>query len=303
MLFTRLSEMKRSTRSYIERHILLFKPDTILRWHRELVRKKWTFTDKAKQGGRPPLDAEVEALIVKLARENAWGAGKIQGELQKLGYCVSETTILNVLRRHDIPSQPERQQSSSWQTFLNHYKDHILACDFLTIETLRLQTIYVLFFIESGTRRIHITGFTSNPTGQWVSQQARQLVWKLEDEEREINYLIHDRDGKFRGGFDVVFESSGIEIIKTPVRAPNANAFAERWVRSIREECLDRILILNHRHLKRVLNEYEKYYNEARPHQGIDQNIPGVSDYQTGEGPARCRNVLGGVKHDYYRAA
>jgi putative transposase len=145
--------VKRSTRSYIERHILLFKPDTILRWHREMVRKKWTFIDKAKQGGRPPLDTEVEALIVRLARENSWGAGKIQGELQKLGRLVSDTSIRNILRRHNIPPQPERHQSTPWRTFLNHYKDHILACDFFTIETLRLQTIYVLFFIEIGTRR------------------------------------------------------------------------------------------------------------------------------------------------------
>ena len=141
-LLTRLSKVNRSTQSYIERHVLLFKPDTILRWHRELVRKKWTYIDRGKPGGRPPLDAEVEALIVRLARENDWGAAKIQGELQKLGYRVSDTTILNVLQRHKIPPQPERQQSTSWQTFLNHYKDHILACDFFTIETLRLQTIY-----------------------------------------------------------------------------------------------------------------------------------------------------------------
>jgi putative transposase len=207
-LFTRLSEVKRSTQSYIKRHILLFKPDTILRWYRELVRKKWTFTDKTKQGGRPPLDTEVEALIVRLARENDWGAGKIQGKLRKLGYMVSDTTILNVLQRHNISPQPERERSSSWQTFLNHYKDHILACDFVTIETLRLQTIYVLFFIEIGSRRLHITGFTSNPNGQWVSQQARHLVWKLEDEETDIKYLLHDRDGKFRGGFDAVSGSS-----------------------------------------------------------------------------------------------
>jgi putative transposase len=125
----------------------------------------------------------------------------------------------------------------------------------------------------------------------------------LEDDETDIKYLIHDRDGKFRGGFDVVFESSDIKIIKTPVRAPNANAFAERWVRSIREECLDRILILNNGHLKHVLKEYEKYYNEARPHQGIGQKIPVVSNHKIGEGPVRCRNVLGGVIHEYHRAA
>lgn len=302
-LMTRLSDVKRSTRAVIEHHILLFKPDTILRWHRALVRRKWTFTTNAAQGGRPPLAAAVEALIVQLARENDWGAGKIQGELQKLSYRVSDTTILNVLRRHDIPPQPERQQTSSWRTFINHHKDHILACDFFTVETLWLQTIYVLFFIEISSRRIHIAGFTPYPNGHWVAQQARQLVWNLEDEERQTNYLIHDRDGKFCSAFDAVFESSGIAIIKTPVRAPNANAYAERWVRSIREECLDRIVILNHRHLRHVLSEYERYYNEARPHQGIDQNIPAAAKPEIRVGQVRCRKLLGGILHDYYRVA
>lgn len=303
VLFKRLGEMKQSMRTLIEGHILLFKPETILSWHRDLVKKKWRIIKQSKPSGRPCLDREVEVLIVKLARENDWGAGKIEGELRKLGYRISKIIVLNVLRRYNIPPQPERRPSSSWRTFLTHYKDHMLACDFFTIETLRLQTIYILFFIEIGTRKIHIAGFTAHPTGQWLSQQARQVLWKLEDDQHDIQYLIHDRDTKFCRVFDAVFESVGIETIKTPVRAPNANAYAERWVRSIREECLDRILILNASHLKSVLRQYEQYYNEARPHQGIDQHIPGNFNYGLGEGPVRCRNVLGGIIHDYYRAA
>ena len=180
------------------------------------------------RGGRPRLAAEVEALIVRLARENNWGAGKIEGELQKPGYWVSDTTILTILRRHNIPPEPERKPASSWRTFLNHYKDHILACDFFTIETLRLQTIYVLFFIEIGTRGVHLAGFTPHPSGQWVVQQARQVQRKLEDEEKEIKYLIHDRDRRFFSGFDAIFESFGIVIIKPrsvrPMLMPSQNA-------------------------------------------------------------------------------
>jgi hypothetical protein len=241
---------------------------------------------------------------VKLARENTWGAGKIQGELKKLGQDVSETTILNILRDHNIPIQPERKKTTSWRQFLHHYQQYFIACDFFTVETIFLQTIYVLFFIELGTRKVRIAGYTSQPGGEWVNQQARQLMWELKEEEREIKYLIHDRDSKFSQRFDDIFQSEGIKIIKTPVRAPNGNAYAERWVRTIREECLDQIVILNQRHLKNVIKEYETYYNEARPHQGINQNIPvkKIKVIKT-KGQVKCRNVLGGIIHDYYRVA
>ena len=157
---------------------------------------------------------------------------------------------------------------------MDHYKEQILACDFFTVETIWLQTIYVLFFIELGTRHVHIAGITTNPKEIWISQQARQVIWELQDNDNPLCFLIHDNDRKFSKAFDAVFESEGFHVIHTPFRAPNANAYAERWVRTIREECLDHLLIMNTNHLKRVLSEYSDYYNNSRPHQGIDQQTP-----------------------------
>ena len=179
-----------------------------------------------------------------------------------------------------------------------HYREQILACDFFTVETVWLQTIYVLFFIELGTRRVYFGGITSNPDQAWVSQQARQMVWKLSEGEKEMGILIHDNDSIFGGAFDAVFESEGIRVIKTPYRAPNANAVAERWVRTVREECLDQILVLSAGHLRRVLVEYVGYYNQSRPHQGIEQRTPIPVD-TIPDGTIRCRTILGGIVRDY----
>jgi len=157
---------------------------------------------------------------------------------------------------------------------MDHYKDQIIACDFFTVETAWLQTIYVLFFIELGFRQVRIAGITTTPNELWITQQARQLVWESQDQDRPIRFLIHDNDTEFSKEFDTVFASEGMRVINTPFRAPNANASAERWVRTVREECLDHILILNTSHLKRVLAECSHYYNTSRPHQGIDQQTP-----------------------------
>jgi transposase InsO family protein len=185
--------------------------------------------------------------------------------------------------------------------FLNHYKHQFLACDFFTVETLGLQTLYVLFFIEHGTRRVHLAGCTAHPTGEWVTQQARQMTWELQDRELPMRYLIRDHDTKFTTAFDTVFEAEGIEIVDIPYRAPNANAHAERWVRTVREDCLDQVIILNERHLRRTLREYVTYYNTRRPHQGLDLDSPtGLVPTPT-HGPIRYRQVLGGILRDYYR--
>jgi hypothetical protein len=174
---------------------------------------------------------------------------KIEGELRKLGYRVGRSTIRAVLKRQHIPGAPIRaRQSSTWRSFLRQHQQQLLACDFFTVETLWLQTLYVLFFIELGTRRIHVAACTVHPTAAWMMQQARQLAWKLQEDGKRIRFLLHDRDAKFIAGFDTVFSSEHIEVILTPYRAPNANAYAERWVRSVREECLDHLLILNERH-------------------------------------------------------
>lgn len=278
----------------------IVRPETVLKWHRELVKRKWTFR-RQKQGGRPQIDPAIETLIVRLARENDWGYGKIVGELQKLGHSISEQTIANILKRHGIPPLPERKPSLSWQHLMTHYKDQLFACDFFTIETLFLKTIYILFFIEIGTRRVHFAGCTDHPNKRWMTQQARQIIWILNEQDTTMRFLIRDRDTKFTQSFDSVFESEGIDIIRTPIRAPNANAYAERWVRTVREECFDKLIVVNEKHLKRVMNEYVTYYNTARPHQGIEQQIPIQPDISTESGPIRCRDVLGGIIHDYYR--
>jgi len=241
--------------------IRIVRPETAIRWHRELVRRKWTY-QRNNKGGRPRIHQGTKSLIVRLAKENIrWGCGKIEGELLKLGYKVSITTVRNALDRNGIVPAPGRFGSIGWRTMMNHYKSQLLACDFFTVETIFLRTIYVLFFIEVGTRRGHLAGITSHPDGLWVTQQARQLVWQFEGSDISFRCLIRDNDKKYTEAFDTVSESSHIRVIPTPIRAPNANAFSERWVRTVREECLDHILIINEAHLRRVLNEHLGYYN------------------------------------------
>jgi putative transposase len=227
------------------------RPETLLRWHRGLVARRWAYPHK--QPGRPPLQRPRRELILRLARENPhWGYQRIAGELKRLGLAVSPTTVRKVLSAADVPPAPERG-GQSWRSFLRQQAASTLVCDFFTIETLALQRIYVLFFLSLATRRIEYIACTPNPDGRWVAQQARNLVMQLGERERRFELLIHDRDTKLSRAFDEIFRSEGIEVIRTPVQAPNANAFAERWVRTVRSDCLDRILVLGRRHLERVL--------------------------------------------------
>jgi putative transposase len=304
MLVGKLVQRAKHGSAWLSQSLFLFTPETVLRWHRELVHRKWTFRHRPA-AGRPRIAEELEVLIVRLARENPrWGYGKIEGELRKLGYQIGRSTIRDVLKRQHIPATPVRaQQSSTWRAFLRQHQQQLLACDFFTVETLPLQTLYVLFFIEIGTRRIHLAGSTRHPTAAWVTQQARQLVWKLQEQGRGMRFLVHDRDAKFPAAFDVVFASERIKAILTPYQAPNANAYAEGWVRSVREECLNHLLIINERHLDHVLREYSQYYNGARPHQGLRQQIPEAGNQHPGQGAVHRRDILGGLLHDYYRDA
>jgi putative transposase len=214
---------------------------------------------------------------------------------------INDETGGNILKRHGIPPAPERGSSPRWQHLMTHYKDQILACDFFTVESFFLKTIYVLFFIEIGSRRVHFAGCTRQPNAAWVNQQARQMVWKLEEQGIKVRFLLHDNDRKFTEMFDTMFRSIDIKVIHLPYRAPNANAFAERWVRTVREECLDKLLIFNEGHLRRVMNEYVAHYNRNRPHQGIDQQTPIPFPIPEKQGEIRHRNVLGGIIHEYYR--
>ncbi len=209
-----------------------------------------------------------------------------------------------MLKRRQVPPAPRHSpRATSWQQFLAQHRDAVLACDFFTVETLFLKTLHVLFFLEIGTRRVHLAGCTAHPTAAWVTQQARNLSWTLQDEGTSPRFLIHDRDAKFPAAFDTVFAAEGIAIVRTPYRAPNANAYAERWVRAVRGECLDHLLIASEAHLRRVLAEYVAYYNHARPHQGLEQRCPVALPAPVRDGPVRRRDRLGGLLHDYYREA
>jgi hypothetical protein len=281
--------------------IRMVKPATLFGWHKQLVRHKWTY--RHRNAGRPRTDKAIEQLVLRLARENDWGYECIEGELLKLGYTISHETVGNILERHGVPPAPERDTSPSWRHLMTHYKDQLLACDFFTVETLFLQTLYVLIFVETGTRRVHFAGCTAHPDNAWVTQQARQVMWELEDRDPGIRFLIRDNDTKFTDAFDTVFRSEGIDVIPTPYRAPNANAYVERWIRSVREECLDKLLIINPAHLRRVMREYIEFFNTARPHQGLEQRIPVPLIGHKNTGPVRSRAVLGGIIHDYYRDA
>jgi transposase InsO family protein len=271
-----------------------------------LVARRWIYPHS--RPGRPPLQRERRELILRLARENPhWGYQRIAGELKSLGLAASPTTIRKVLACEGVPPEPERARQS-WCSFLRQRAASVLACDFFTVETLGLQRIYVLFVLSLATRRVEFIACTPNPDGAWVAQHARNLVMQFGERELPFRLLIHDRDRKFSRAFDEVFRSEGIEVIRTPVQAPNANANAERWVRTIRSDCLDRILILGRRHLERVLRVYTKHYNRHRPHRALrlappDGSSPADNDHTRTAAAVRRHDLLGGLIHEYERAA
>ena len=283
----------------------LVTPATLLRWHRELVRRKWTYR-KTGRPGRPPIDAELRALILRLARENPrWGCVRVQGELRKLGLRASATTVRTLLRAARLGPAP-RRAGPTWAEFLRAQAHGIIACDFFTVETAWLRTLYVLVFIELGSRRIHVSPSTAHPDSAWVTQQARNLAMALDGRSPVVRFLIRDRDTKFSRSFDAVLRSEGMRVIRTPVRAPNANAYAERVIETMRAECLDWTLILGRGHLDRTLRTYGEHYNRQRPHCAVGL-APPLADARISVpvGPRHVcrRNLLGGLIHEYYGAA
>jgi transposase InsO family protein len=273
-------------------------PSTLLRWHRELVGRKWTYNQKRL--GRPPIDPVLGELICRMARENPrWGYMRIKGECRKVGVSVAATTVKKVLRAAGLDPAP-RRDGPSWSEFLRAQAEAVWACDFFTIETALLRTLYVLFFIEVGSRRLHVATSTRNPSGEFVAQQARNLA--MDGELEGVAFLIRDRDSKYTPAFDEVFISEGARLIKAPVRAPKANAFAERFVRTVRHEVLDLTLVLGRGHLDRILRRYKEHYNAQRPHRGLDLRTPaGTSERPISpEVPGVRRiDVLGGLIHEY----
>jgi putative transposase len=283
------------------RHGLVVRPQTLLRWHRELVRRKWTQPRRTR--GRPPLDDRVRQFVLRLARENPrWGYPRIAGELRKLGLRVSPSTVRRILLASRLGPAP-RRSGPSWRQFLRQQAATMLACDFFTVETLSLRRFYVLFFVELESRRVHFAGCTANPSGAWVTQQARNLSFTgLFD---RMRFLIHDRDSKFNAAFDEVCRSEGMQVIHTPIRAPQANAYGERFVRTVRGECLDWLLILGRRHLEHVLRAYTTHYNRERPHRRLAPLTPDstTADPPPSRGRINRRDRLRGLIHEYHRAA
>jgi putative transposase len=273
---------------------------------RRLVAGAWTYPNRGP--GRPPLDQEIQQLIIRLAKENPrWGYQRIQGELLRLGIRVSATGIRATLRRHGLDPAP-RRGSTTWRAFLRQQAAGIVACDYFTVDTVWLKRLYVLFFIELETRWIHLAGVTANPDGRWATQQARNLLLVLGERGRRSCYLLHDRDAKFTRSFDDVFRSEDAEVLLTPVQAPNANAHAERWVRTVRTECLDWLLIVGRGHLEQVLRVYGAHYHTHRPHRALGLEPPAPSAalrvVRDGRSSTVHRNdLLGGVLHEHHRRA
>jgi transposase len=283
---------------------LLVTPATILRWHRDLVRRRWTTPHT--RPGRPASPAGVRALILRLATENpTWGYRRVHGELAGLGYRIGASTVWKILNTAGIDPAP-RRAGPTWAQFLRAQAQAILACDVFHLDTITLHRLYAFFVIEHATRRVHILGFTAHPTGPWLTQQARNPLMDLDEAGRRFRFLIRDRDAKFTATFDAVFAAVDIRIIKTPVRAPRANAIAERFVGSIRRELLDRLLIINQQHAAAVPRAFERHYNDHRPHRTLGQAAPLRSlthRIPTAVDHIRRHDRLGGLIHEYQHVA
>jgi putative transposase len=281
-------------------------PATILRWHRDLVARKWDYTSR-RRPGRPSTGAALKTLVVRMARENpSWGHRRIQGELARLGHAIAASTVWEILHAAGIDPAP-RRAGPSWREFLAAQAHAIIACDFLVVETVLLKRLHVLVFIEHGTRRLHLAGVTAHPTGAWAVQQARNLAMDLDDRLGALRFLIHDRDPVFTAAFREMFRAEGLRVITTMPRMPRMNAICERVIGTLRRELLDRTLILGERHLGLVLREYLTHYNGYRPHQSRRQRPPDVETQPVRDvgdlRSVRRRAVVAGLINEYHHAA
>jgi putative transposase len=290
----------RMKREQLLRSLLIVKPDTVVGWHRQTVRRHWTFKQKRKPG-RPRVGPEADELVVQIAQDNrGWGYTKIAGEVRKLGFTsIGRSTVERILKRHGMAPRPHHG-GLSWADFLGHYGQFIWACDFFTVTTATLRTYYVLFFIEISTRRIVHWNVSEHPEGEWVAQQFRNLAVMHEDLPR---YLIHDRDSRFTVHADELLRAVGTKAVLLPPRSPDLNGRAERWIRTVRNECLDHIIVLNERHLRWALTEFVRYYNARRPHRSLQLRPPDGPVASSLQGTVVRRKILGGLISDYHRAA
>jgi putative transposase len=279
-------------------------PDTILRWHRRLVRRRWTYPNRP---GRPPINDVLAALVVRMARENPrWGYQRIRGELLKLGHRIGASTIRRILQHHRIPPARARHIDTSWRQFLRTQATSMLAVDFFHVDcALTLRRLYVLFALEVGNRYLHFLGVTEHPDGPWTTQQARNLVMDLGEHVARFRFLVRDRAGQFAASFDAVLEDAGVEVVKIPPRCPRANCFAERLVLTVRTELTDRMLIFGERHLRRTLARYAVHYNTQRPHRALQLRPPRPEAPvpEPAYGRIQRQPVLGGLINHYEPAA
>ncbi|MCH7689128.1 MAG: transposase [Planctomycetes bacterium] len=286
----------------------IFTPDTILRWHRQLVARKWDYSGKRKSVGRPRLRPIIVDLILRIAKENpAWGYDRIQGALANVGYHISDSTVGNILKSHGIEPAPDRQRQTTWATFLKAHWDVLAAIDFTTIEiwTKRgLVTYYLLFVIELKTRRVCFAGCMPNPHERWMKQIARNLT---DTEDGFLNgkrYVLMDRDGKFCQSFRDILKDEGAEPLLLPPRSPNLNAYIERFMKSLKSEALSRMIFFGEKSLRRAVTAFLEHYHAERNHQGLDNQLiePGKEVGQVA-GKIECRERLGGILRYYYREA
>jgi transposase InsO family protein len=297
-------------REKLRRLVLLVRPDTIVRWHRDLLTRRHAATCAPKRRGRPPTIRSIRVLVLRLARENSsWGYRRIHGELAALGIKVAASTVWEILKEHGIPPVPERQ-GTTWAAFLRGQADALLACDCFETRTLTGARLYVFAVIEHATRRIRILGVTAHPTAQWVVQLGRNLVMDLEDANSQARFLIRDRDAKFTQAFDAVLTDAGITVVTSGIRMPRMNSIMERWIQTCRRELLDRTLIWNHLHLLHALREFESHYNRHRSHRALNQAAPLRPLPEPINEPGKITNLqvrrcerLGGTLHEYRHAA
>jgi len=282
--------------------ILIVKPETLVGWHRAIVRRHWRLLSRRKPGRPPEITPEMEQLVLRIARENRWmGYGKIAGEMRKLGFPrFGRTSVKRILNQHGLTPESRHSTGLSWLEFFSHYGRFAWASDYLTVTTASLRTYYVIFFLDIATRRICFWNVSTSPDESWVAQQFRNLSIVSDDLPK---YLLHDRDDKYPRSADALLEDVGTKVIRLPARSPDLNGYAERWIGSLRQECLDRIIILNEAHLRWVLEEYVRYYNERRPHQSLQHLPPEALAEYPGQGEVVRRPVVGGIINDYYRRA